>query len=231
MPAAFRQRSSSWRLPEPFSRFASVTPGRARSSTARIVFGLPRATTKPSSQTAKANTATLRLGKAAPMAARFGSPPPSSFTCPAAIYAAELDGASLEQVARADEVGPCGAAGWGRRRIELEEIFDARFQRVGEAQRDGGVGQVVARLDGVDGLAAHARGARQSGGGHAAFAAERGEAGMDTRIGRRGIVSFRWHCRLYDTTAGRGLRRSWLGKAACPHECGHGRQECLRHAW
>ena len=100
----------------------------------------------------------------------------------AAIDGAELDGRPGEKVGGRDEAGFDAGRWSGPAGIEVEELFDGDFEEAGEAEGDGGVGDVAAGFHGVDGLAADAGAAGELGGGDAALPADSGESAVNGRF-------------------------------------------------
>ena len=72
----------------------------------------------------------------------------------------------------------------------MEKVLDGRFQCTRQPQRDSGIGNVVARFHGVDGLAADARQFSQGGGGYSAPLPELRQPVMHARLRGCGIVLY-----------------------------------------
>ena len=105
-----------------------------------------------------------------------------------AVHAAQLDGSAREQIARADDFGVHRAGRARLRRIQAEEVFHGRFQGAGQPQRHRGIGNIVARFHGINGLAADARQFGQCGSGNPAPLPELRQPVMHPRLGGCGIV-------------------------------------------
>ena len=99
----------------------------------------------------------------------------------AAIHAAQLDRlARLGSIGAGEQHGLGGGQlGCGAFAGKLEEILDAGVERAGQAQRDGGVGDVGAGFHGIDGLPADPRHFGQLRRWKAAALAQTGQAILD----------------------------------------------------
>src|SRR5260370_94462 len=156
MPRRVRLESSRDRLPDPGSRFTKATPLRAKSAISRTAFGLPLATTMPSSHTAKANTTAVPLGNSLRTWGRLDSPVASSRKCEPALGTNPFPSNSS-----ACELWRCA--------LKTQKFFKGDLEHWGQLQRNQRLGNVAPGLHRVDRLPADTDLACEGGGRKAAF--------------------------------------------------------------
>src|ERR1700736_6649054 len=94
----------------------------------------------------------------------------------AAVHPTELDGlAGADRKRGREQFDAFGTELWRHGILNREERFHRRFQCLSETKGNGGVGDIVAGLNGIYGLTTDAGVASKGRGGDAAFAANAGE--------------------------------------------------------
>jgi hypothetical protein len=152
MPASASLRSRSWRAPEPFSRFTTLTFLRARSSTERIDLGFPGDTTSPICQKASVTTVVRRRPRCFRRNGRLNSPDASRRWTPArwtVLLPSSTRASVLPMDQTTTEAGPGGrlrSGSWSQRsrRMSAASAKSCAYSADLRSRKD--LGETIARL-------------------------------------------------------------------------------------